>query len=71
MERKKESIVDYNTFLNKYSIIAIKFSYPPSIIKQFLINIKIFSLPQNTTINCLVIMDDKAIYNSLNKRAIH
>ena len=76
--RNSESVtplIDYNTFLTKYPIIAIDCSHQPSVIKESLINIRIqfawrTNLPAHTVIHCIMIMDKQAIYNPLTNRVI-
>jgi hypothetical protein len=70
-----EPLVDYDTFLTKYPIIAIDCSHQPDVIKESLINIRIMfnwrtTLPANTVIHCVVIMDKRTIYNPLSNRVI-
>lgn len=70
-----EPLVDFNTFLTKYPIIAIDCSHQPNVIKESLINIRIMfnwrtTLSANTIIHCVIIMDKRAAYNPLTNRVI-
>ena len=70
-----QPLIDYGTFIDSYPIIAIDCSYQPDIIKESLINVKIHfqwrtAVPANTTIHCLMIMDNTSIYNPLHNRVI-
>jgi hypothetical protein len=70
-----EPLIDYNTFLTKYPIVAIVCSYQPSVIEESLINIRVMfnwrkNLPAKTVIHCVMIMDKKAVYNPLSNRVI-
>lgn len=70
-----EPLIDYATFLENYPIIAIDCSYQPDVIKESLINVKIHfqwrtPVPANTTIHCLMIMDNTSVYNPLHNRVI-
>lgn len=74
-EAKLEPLVDCGTFLNEYPIIAIDCSYVPNVLKESLINIRInFNWRSNfditSTIHCVMIMDNKAVYNPLHNRVI-
>ena len=69
-------LLDYCSFIADYPIIAIDCSYQPDVIKESLINLKVHfawrtNLPTNTVIHCVMIMDNKAVYNPLNNRVIH
>lgn len=70
-----EPLIDYNTFLTKFPIVAIDCSHQPNVIKESLINIRIMfswrtNIPENTVIHCVMIMDKKALYNPLSNRVI-
>lgn len=70
-----EPLIDYNTFLTKYPIIAIDCSHQPTVIKESLINVRIMfnwrtPLPAKTVIHCVMIMEKKAVYNPLSNRVI-
>lgn len=74
-EHDVNHIVDYATYLDKYPVVAIDCSYQPNVIKESLINIKVIfnwreTVQTNLTIHCVLIMDDKAVYNPLNNRVI-
>lgn len=71
-----DPLINYSTFLEKYPIICIDCSNQPSVIKNSLINIKIqfewgTTFPDNTVIHCVVISDDKSVYNPLYNKAVH
>lgn len=69
-------LITYKQFLEKYPVIAVDCSNQPNVIKESLISIKInfnwrAALPANTLVHCVMIIDDKAVYNPLNNRVIH
>ena len=72
-----EPIIDYNTFVEKFPIIAIDCSLQESIIKHSLINLKIIfnwrSEKDNSpaTIHAVMIMDDMAVYTPLHNIVVH
>ena len=74
--KEMEPLIDYNTFLTKYPIIAVDCSHQPTVIKESLINIRIMfnwrdpGIPAKTVIHCVMIMDKTAIYNPLYNRVI-
>lgn len=76
-ENEVEPLVDYNTFVEKYPIIAIDCSLQESIIKDSLINLKILfnwrdTIPDNSAIiHAVMIMDDTAVYTPLHNRVVH
>lgn len=68
--------VDYNDFITKYPILVIDCSYQPAVIKESLINIKIIfnwrkAIPNKTIVHCVMIMDQKAVYNPLSNTVLH
>ena len=70
-----EPLVDYNTFIAKYPLIALDCSHQPVLIKESLINVKIHftwrtNVPENTIIHMILITDRKIIYNPLHNRVI-
>lgn len=72
----EDPMVDYAKFIESYPLIVIDCSHQPESIKNSLINIKILfgwraSLPEKTAIHCLLIRDDKAIYNPLTNTVVH
>lgn len=73
---RQQPLLSYNDFLTKFPIIAIDCSHQPTILKESLINMKIFfswrkPLPANTTVHCVTIVDDKAIYSPLTSNVFH
>ena len=75
-EDSVDPLFTYQKFLTDYPIIAIDCSFQPDVIKNTLINIRINfawreDINGNTMIHCLLITDDKAVYNPLNTRVIH
>lgn len=73
---RQQPLLSYHQFLTKYPIIAIDCSHQPTVLKESLINMKIFfswrkTLPANTIIHCVTIVDDKAIYSPLTSNVFH
>lgn len=71
-----QPLLTYEEFLTNNPMIAIDCSYQPNILKESLINLKIFfnwrtPLPANTLIHCVTIIDDKAIYSPLTNNVFH
>ncbi|KAK7590536.1 hypothetical protein V9T40_002149 [Parthenolecanium corni] len=65
-----QPLLSYTDFITKNPMIVIDCSYQPNVLKESLINLKIFfnwrePLPVNTTIHCVTIVDDKAVYSPL------
>lgn len=76
-ENEIEPLVDYNTFVEKFPIIAIDCSLQESVIKDSLINLKILfnwreTIADNSAIiHAVMIMDDKAVYTPLHNTVVH
>lgn len=69
-------LLSYEEFLTRNPMIAIDCSHQPNVLKESLINLKIFfvwrkPLPANTIIHCVTIVDDKAIYSPLTNNVFH
>ncbi|KAK7576776.1 hypothetical protein V9T40_006557 [Parthenolecanium corni] len=75
-DERLQPIVSYSSFLTKYPLIVIDCSHQPSVLKESLINLKIFfgwrsNLPANTIVHAVMIVDDKAIYSPLTNNVFH
>ncbi|KAK7590297.1 hypothetical protein V9T40_001910 [Parthenolecanium corni] len=75
-ENRLQPLLSYNDFLTKTPMIVIDCSHQPSVLKESLINLKIFfswrtALPALTTIHCVTIVEDKAVYNPLTNNVFH
>jgi len=73
-----EPIIDYNTFVEKFSIVAIDCLLQDGIIKNSLINLKILfnwrggkKDEKPAIIHAVMIMDDKAVYTPVHNIVIH
>lgn len=71
-----QPIVTYQDFLTNYPLIVIDCSHQPTVLKESLINMKIFfnwrkPIPEKTIIHCIMIVDDKAIYSPLTGNVFH
>lgn len=71
-----QPLLSYTDFITKNPMIVIDCSYQPNVLKESLINLKIFfnwrePLPVNTTIHCVTIVDDKAVYSPLTGNVFH
>ncbi|KAK7585948.1 hypothetical protein V9T40_000127 [Parthenolecanium corni] len=71
-----QPLVGYTDFLTKYPLIVIDCSHQPSVLKESLINLKIFfgwreNIQPNTMVHAVMIVDDKAIYSPLTNNVFH
>ena len=72
---EEDTICDYITFCNNYPIIAIDCSHQPDVIKESLINTKLYlnfrtGFPANGRVHLVMIMDRKVVYNPLSNQVI-
>ncbi|KAK7574251.1 hypothetical protein V9T40_006209 [Parthenolecanium corni] len=75
-ENRLQPLLSYKDFLTNNPMIVIDCSHQPSVLKESFINLKIsFSwrtaLPALTTIHCVAIVDDEAVYNPLTNNILH